>query len=177
MLDVVKNIHAKEIKNLKDCLFFSGTYNPLHRGHINVYMHAISCAGEDVIFERCNSPYDKKEAEWNSQLFDDLGLSIIQTQARSFVDKYLRYGFWNFIIGFDTFERIHNPKYYCGSKDYMHMMLDTHLYECSFKVYPRTKRQTKEIFDTYDCTDNFVFVRDFEPIEISSTEIRNGDGP
>jgi nicotinic acid mononucleotide adenylyltransferase len=133
--------------------------------------------GESVVFESCSNPYDKGDVTRELGIFDDLGLPLIQTKARSFVDKFLKYGLWKFVIGFDTFERIHDPKYYCDSKEYMQHMLDTYLHECLFMVYPRTKRQTKEMFDTYDCTDNFVFVSNFEPIEISSTEIRYGNGP
>ncbi|MCH2209735.1 MAG: hypothetical protein MK110_00415 [Fuerstiella sp.] len=101
--------------NLPDSAIFPGAFNPVHDGHRQLRNAAATFLGDSVLFELSVCNPDKPsltahKVHQRLQQFTDEDVLI--TNAALFADKAdLFPGRW-FVVGFDTAERILNPRYY-----------------------------------------------------------------
>ncbi|XP_011070768.1 uncharacterized protein LOC105156355 isoform X2 [Sesamum indicum] len=134
-------------------IILSGSFNPLHDGHLKLLEVAAS-AGKTVIIS--NQPYFYKKAE----LFPGSA----------------------FVIGADTAARLINPKYYSGDYGRMLEVLSgCKSTGCVFLVGGRTVNGDFKVLDDFDIPqelrDMFVPIpADKFRMDISSTEIRRSQG-
>lgn len=160
----------------------SGAFNPLHHGHERLARAAEARLGGDVAFEMPIVNADKPRLDYLSiesrrRQFQTRPLAL--TAAPLFVDKARLFPRTTFVVGFDTAERLLDPRFYGHSEVRMTQSF-TELRElgCRFLVAGRLEHgqfetltdlaipaELSELFDGLTETD----FRD----DISSTELRH----
>ena len=125
-------------------VILSGSFNPLHKGHISMLQNAAdwkynSC---DKYFELSVHNADKPSLDLNT-ILDRASqfagyFNIILNSEPFFIEKAKLFSPATFVVGFDTAQRIINPKYY-KSHDLMEKELQTFVSsKCNFLVCGRT---------------------------------------
>jgi len=97
-----------------------GSFNPVHRGHLAMKAAAEKLLGGAVAFELAivnadKPPLDFFEIEARRQQFRNDPLVL--TSAPRFVDKAKLFPNTTFVIGFDTAERVLQPRFYAGTEE------------------------------------------------------------
>ena len=101
---------------MKPSAIISGSFNPLHKGHIELYKFSKTLFSSDVFFEISIPNVDK-----SNLLEKDLNLRVSQfknnyplliTNSSKFHMKSELFKETNFIIGIDTAMRLFDKKYY-----------------------------------------------------------------
>ena len=97
-----------------------GSFNPVHRGHLEMKAAAEALLGGSVAFELAivnadKPPLDFFEIEARRQQFRNDPLVL--TSAPRFVDKAKLFPNTTFVIGFDTAERVLQPRFYAGTEE------------------------------------------------------------
>ena len=94
---------------------FPGAFDPIHEGHRRLREAAGLFLGCSVLFELSVDNVDKptlSAVEVHRRLQQMAGCRVLLTKAALFSDKARLFpGAW-FVVGFDTAERILDPKYY-----------------------------------------------------------------
>ena len=98
----------------------AGSFNPLHRGHERLADAAEAILDTDVAFELSVENVDKpplEESEARSRVAQFRGgRPAVLTRAKTFVEKARLFPGCAFVIGYDTAERLFQPRYYGGSQ-------------------------------------------------------------
>eukprot|EP00040_Diaphanoeca_grandis_P017368 m.90412 g.90412 ORF g.90412 m.90412 type:complete len:282 (-) comp26395_c0_seq1:41-886(-) len=100
----------------------SGSFNPLHKGHVEMAHAAQTALSTRVVFEMSVSNADKGNLDRQeifqriSQFNEEIGFDLLLTRAPYFVHKATVVPNAKFVVGFDTACRIVDPKYYNGSQ-------------------------------------------------------------
>ena len=98
-----------------------GSFNPLHRGHIELRGAAQRVLGMDVTFELSISNVDKPtltKREVEARLGTLRGRSpVVLTRASRFSQKSRLFPATTFVVGYDTAARIVEPSYYGGDRE------------------------------------------------------------
>ena len=101
----------------------SGSFNPLHDGHLDLAKTAAKILGQPVAFECAAANVDKPDLP-PAVLLDRMAqfagcYTVFASNAPTYVEKAGLYPGVTFIIGHDTAERVLQPRYYQDSYDNM----------------------------------------------------------
>lgn len=173
----------KEVK-LKALL--SGSFNPLHRGHLNLAETAAKILDQEVIFELPAMNADKpslEKPEVLSRLLQFAGRhQVLVSNAPTFVAKARLFPDTTFVMGYDTAVRLLQPRFYDGSQAQMLSALaEIRQRGCCFLVAGRTDSQgifhePSELSVPEGYRDLFKTIPSGRfRHDISSTELRNTD--
>ena len=165
-------------------IFYSGSFNPWHDGHSKVALdikrrfgvspivelnfNASECTGKgsvtgDEVIKRFKVMPDYRKIATPFPLFTDKAVYLRQLLNIDY-DKKI----W-FACGSDTIERLDDwLSLNNGQEKFL---------ACNFGmiVYPRFRKEIIEIKTTEALKHRVIIVSNFEPLEISSTEIRNAN--
>ena len=160
-------------------LILSGSFNPLHNGHIKLLEASKNMTKLEPFFEISISNVDKRNIsleDLNSRIsqFYNIG-KILITNSATFEDKSNLFKKSIFAIGYDTAVRILDNKYY--EKDMKESLSNIKKNECSFLVTGRKingKYKFLNDLEIEDYKDLFSIIPEENfRLDISSTEIRD----
>mgnify|MGYP001560314749 CR=1 FL=1 len=137
---IIENGQKIMNESVEKSLILSGSFNPLHDGHIGLLRAARDITNLDPFFEISISNVDKKNIKLNDlnsriKQFDNTGKLII-TNSPTFEDKSNIFKKSMFAIGYDTAIRIMDRKYY--ENDIFKSFSNINSNECSFIVSGRS---------------------------------------
>ena len=101
----------------------SGSFNPLHDGHLDLAKTAAEILGRPVAFEVAAANVDKPDLP-PAVLLDRIAqfagrYTVFASNAPTYVEKAGLYPGVTFVVGHDTAERVLQPRYYQDSYDNM----------------------------------------------------------
>ncbi len=170
-------------KNVNPQALLSGSFNPLHDGHLELLQVASKLLGHPVAFEISAQNVDKPAITPETivqRIAQFAGRwPVYVSNAPTYLEKAQLFPYTVFVIGFDTAERVLHPRYYQNSETALHEALSkiAH-YGCSFLVAGR--QDENGVFRDGDhLTVPDPFTDMFKPIpaeafrkDISSSELR-----
>ena len=172
--DDVKN----ENYNLNNSIILSGSFNPLHEGHIELLKASSKEFKKNPLYEISIKNVDKSKINFNDLInrinqFKSLG-KLVVTNSAKFEEKSNIFKKSIFVIGYDTALRLVDDKYY--NDDFRKSLKIIEKNNCSFLVSGRFinkkyKKPNNINFEEYDYLFNILSEEKFR-IDISSTELR-----
>ena len=172
--DDVKN----ENYNLNNSIILSGSFNPLHEGHIELLKASSKEFKKNPLYEISIKNVDKSKINFNDLInrinqFKSLG-KLVVTNSAKFEEKSNIFKKSIFVIGYDTALRLVDDKYY--DDDFRKSLKIIEKNNCSFLVSGRFinkkyKKPNNINFEEYDYLFKILSEEKFR-IDISSTELR-----
>ena len=169
-----------DFESQKKCIF-PGSFNPIHKGHLEMARIASLKTGLTVWYEISVSNVEKLTiglSEINSRLEQTFGHEgIVITMAPTFDQKSSLFPGATFIVGADTIRRINQTKFY-KSQSYKSKVFERFQERgCRFLVFGRElegvfQSDNVELDDALRAICDFVPRSNFE-LRVSSTEIRS----
>jgi nicotinamide mononucleotide (NMN) deamidase PncC len=164
----------------------SGSFDPLHAGHRELRNVAEELLNGSVCFElpirnADKPPLGAASIESRRAQFDEHSLAL--SAAPLFVDKAALFPGVTFVIGYDTAERIIQPRFYGGSESVMRESFNTiRDAGCRFLVAGRQSGGVFETLDRLPVPDGLRDLFDAIPEErfradISATRLRRSGEP
>ncbi|KAL3824102.1 hypothetical protein ACJIZ3_020131 [Penstemon smallii] len=169
-------------------IILSGSFNPLHDGHLKLLDVALSILGDGYpCFELPAVNADKppltvSEIKRRVKQFEEVGKTVIISNQPYFYKKAELFPGSAFVIGADTAARLINPKYYGGEHERMLEALSAcKSTGCVFLVGGRNVDGVFKVLEDFDIPeelrDMFISIPSEKfRMDISSTEIRKSKG-
>ena len=173
--------------SLQKVCVLSGSFNPLHEGHMKMAEIAVARTGRELVYELCLQNVDKPALTIESarqrirQPFAPH--SVVLTGSPTFEEKSKLFDGATFVVGADTIQRIADPAYYnndLGKRDLaINVIRDA---GCRFLVFGRSIHDSKA--DSFRTLSEMSLPQSLVAIcdevsrsefdcGVSSTEIRN----
>lgn len=129
------------IGNKDPKIIFSGSFNPLHEGHIKIKELAEKRLGKDLSYEICINNEDKPplsfyELKNTINQFQE-NESLVITNKGKFSEKAKIFPNCIFVVGVDTLLRIFDLNYYSSEKDMEKNFQNFVDYDANFLVFGR----------------------------------------
>ena len=160
---------------------FPGSFNPLHDGHIGIADAAVELTRRLVVFELSvtnvdKPPLDATEVERRIEQFEGFA-SIVLTRAPRFIEKARALPGSVFVLGWDTFVRLLEPRYYDSTEAMQDALHEMHDLETRFVVAGRLVNGEFRSLNHNDVPMEFRDMFEAIPesqfrLDISSTELR-----
>jgi len=164
--------------NLNDSIVLSGSFNPLHPGHIKLLQSSSNEFKKKTIIWISITNVDKSEIKFDNLLnrinqFKSLG-NLVVTNSPKFEEKSNIFKKSIFVVGYDTALRLVDNKYYNDSFDKSFKTIKKN--NCSFLVSGRFINNNYHNpaninFEGYNYLFNILPEEKFR-LDISSTELR-----
>ena len=164
-----------------DLAVLPGSFNPLHDGHRGLAAAAAAMCGREVLFELSVTNVDKPplaEDELRRRLEQFKGTGgVLLTRAPRFIEKARVLPGSVFVLGWDTFVRLLDARYYGDAEAMRAALLEIRDLGCRFLVAGRLQDGVFETLDAGDVPDEFAGMFEAIPesrfrLDISSTELR-----
>ncbi len=165
-------------------MILSGSFNPLHQGHLGMAKAARTLTGRPVAFEISATNVDKPPLS-QATLLTRLGqfagrYPVFASDAPTFVAKARLFPGATFVVGYDTACRILQPHYYEGeSQPVQTALTEIRNQGCTFLVAGRIDQENNRFLGLNDLNIPPGFTNLFLPIpeslfrlDISSTALR-----
>jgi hypothetical protein len=183
ILKVLPGDYYIPVRRLPGQVVLSGSFNPLHRGHLMLAQVVRERRGRPVIFElplinADKAPVNVADASVRTAQFNGRAVEIILTRAPLFNQKARLFPHSLFVIGVDTAVRLMQPRFYQGGTAGMHAALDEiRTAGCRFLVAGRLQGSRFVTLANLDLPDGYRELFEAIPGEvfrqdISSTELR-----
>lgn len=174
-------------------IILSGSFRPIHQGHIDMALTGHGIYGVPVDFEICVHNVDKPTLNYGEiqERVDGLRKykneswkgSTLLTNASTFVQKAEMFPTAKFLVGFDTLQRIGMEKYYYNRLHMLDCIRRIKELDCAFLVFHRMKlggtdgkmvevTTAKDFEILPEELKAISFVQQTVPTPISSTELR-----
>jgi hypothetical protein len=166
---------------LRGVALLPGSFNPLHIGHEELAAVARQESGRDVLFELSVTNVDKPsltEIEVQRRLDQFRGRwRVVLSRAPRFVEKARVFPESLFAIGWDTFVRLLDARYYDDTAEILNALAEIRDLGCRFLVAGRVQAGVFRVLEHSDVPAEFAEMFEALPesrfrVDISSTALR-----